>query len=428
MKTTIQSVKGTRDFYPEEMAVRAWLYDTVRRVSESFGYQEYDGPFLESVDLYAAKSGDELVNQQSYVFPDRGGDLITLRPELTPSLARLVAQRQRQLVYPLRWWSWGPFWRYERPQKGRAREFFQWNIDLIGPDTPETDAELVAIAVTFFKEAGVTPQQVNILVNDRRLMNAQFQQLGIQNELRQGVLRLIDRLEKLSPSEWDAYAREIGLSAQQLDGLKARLTDSELWRQSPELQRFFTAIQALGVSEYVRFAPHIIRGLLYYTGTVFEAWDVAGEFRSLFGGGRYDNLVSDVGGDPLPAVGFAMGDMVATLVLRKYGCLPKDVSASPAQVLVTVFDESLLPSSLTLAAQLRKSGLNVASYPEPAKLAKQFKYADRMGMRVAVILGPDEQATGMVNIKDLVKQSQQTVPQANAADVVHRTLESHPAS
>jgi histidyl-tRNA synthetase len=428
MKTTIQSVKGTRDFYPEEMAVRAWLYDTVRRVSESFGYQEYDGPFLESVDLYAAKSGDELVNQQSYVFPDRGGDLITLRPELTPSLARLVAQRQRQLVYPLRWWSWGPFWRYERPQKGRAREFFQWNIDLIGPDTPETDAELVAIAVTFFKEAGVTPQQVNILVNDRRLMNAQFQQLDIRTELRQDVLRLIDRREKLSPSEWDAYARETGLSAQQIDGLKARLTDSDLWRQSPELQRFFTAIQALGVSDYVRFAPHIIRGLMYYTGTVFEAWDVAGEFRSLFGGGRYDNLVSDVGGDPLPAVGFAMGDMVATLVLRKYDCLPKEISASPAQVLVTVFDESFLPSSLALAAQLRQAGLKVASFPEPVKLAKQLKYADRMGMRVALILGPDEQATGVVNIKDLVTQSQQTVAQPNAADAVRKMLESHPAS
>jgi len=428
MKKTIQSVKGTRDFYPEEMAIRAWLYDTVRRVSESFGYQEYDAPFLESIDLYAAKSGDELVNQQSYVFPDRGGDLIALRPELTPSLARLVAQRQRQLVYPLRWWSWGPFWRYERPQKGRAREFFQWNIDLIGPDTPEADAELVAIAVTFFKEAGVTPQQVNILVNDRRLMNAQFQHLDIQNELRQDVLRLIDRREKLSPSEWDAYAREIGLSEQQVDGLKARLTDSEMWRQSAELQRFFTAIQALGVSEYVRFAPHIIRGLLYYTGTVFEAWDVAGEFRSLFGGGRYDNLVSDVGGDPLPAVGFAMGDMVATLVLRKFGCLPKEISASPAQVLVTVFDESFLPASLDLAAQLRQAGLKVACYPEPARLTKQFKYADRMGMRVVLTLGPDEQATGVVNIKDLVTQSQQTVAQANAADVIRKMLESHPAS
>ena len=422
MKATIHSVKGTRDFYPEEMAVRAWLYDTVRRVSETFGYQEYDAPFLESIELYAAKSGEELVKEQSFVFPDRGGDLITLRPELTPSLARLVAQRQRRLVYPLRWWSWGPFWRYERPQKGRAREFFQWNIDLIGPDSPEADAELVAIAVTFFQQVGITPQQVNILVNDRRLMNAQFQHLEIQPELRPEVLKLIDRREKLSSSEWDAYAGETGLSAQQIEGLKARLADSELWRQSPELQRFFAAIAALGVGDYVRFAPHIIRGLLYYTGTVFEAWDVAGEFRSLFGGGRYDNLVSDVGGDPLPAVGFAMGDMVMTLILQKFGCLPKDISASPAQVLVTVFDESLLPASLALAAQLRQAGLKVASYPEQAKLAKQIKYADRMGMRLALILGPDEQSTGMVNIKDLSTQSQQSLPLSDAAAAIRRIL------
>ena len=422
MKATIHSVKGTRDFYPEEMAVRAWLYDTVRRVSETFGYQEYDAPFLESIELYAAKSGEELVKEQSFVFPDRGGDLITLRPELTPSLARLVAQRQRRLVYPLRWWSWGPFWRYERPQKGRAREFFQWNIDLIGPDSPEADAELVAIAVTFFQQVGITPQQVNILVNDRRLMNAQFQHLEIQPELRPEVLKLIDRREKLSSSEWDAYAGETGLSAQQIEGLKARLADSELWRQSPELQRFFAAIAALGVSDYVRFAPHIIRGLLYYTGTVFEAWDVAGEFRSLFGGGRYDNLVSDVGGDPLPAVGFAMGDMVMTLILQKFGCLPKDISASPAQVLVTVFDESLLPASLALAAQLRQAGLKVASYPEQAKLAKQIKYADRMGMRLALILGPDEQSTGTVNIKDLNTQSQQSLPLSDAAAAIRRIL------
>ena len=153
MKHTIQSVKGTRDFYPEEMAVRNLLYETVRKVSESFGYQEWDGPFLETIDLYAAKSGEELVKEQSFVFPDRGGDLITLRPELTPSLARMVAQRQKQLVYPLRWWSWGPFWRYERPQKGRAREFFQWNIDLIGVDTPEADAELSPWLPAFLKRS-----------------------------------------------------------------------------------------------------------------------------------------------------------------------------------------------------------------------------------------------------------------------------------
>ncbi len=218
MKPTIQSVKGTRDFYPEEMAVRNFLYATARKVSESFGYQEWDAPFLETIDLYAAKSGEELVKKQSFVFPDRGGDLITLRPELTPSLARMVAQRQKQLVYPLRWWSWGPFWRYERPQKGRTREFFQWNIDLIGVDTPEADAEMVAIAASFLREAGLAPEQVNILVNNRKLMDAELAALDIPAELRKEVFRLIDRRDKMPADEWEAYAAEIGLTAVQMDG------------------------------------------------------------------------------------------------------------------------------------------------------------------------------------------------------------------
>lgn len=423
MKATIPPIKGTRDFYPVDMAVRTWLYNTIRRVSEMFGYQEYEGPLLESIDLYAAKSGEELVNQQSFVFPDRGGDMITLRPELTPTLARMVAQRQRQLTYPLRWWSWGPFWRYERPQKGRGREFFQWNIDLVGANSPEADAELVAIAVTFFKEVGLAPQQINILVGNRQLMDAQFEQLGIPPAQRPEVLRLIDRRDKMAPDQWDANAGELGLDAAQLAGLKARLQDLELWRQSPDLVRFFAAIRALGVSEYVRFAPQIIRGLQYYTGTVFEAWDMAGEFRALFGGGRYDNLISDVGGEPLGGVGFAMGDMVISLVLQKFGCLPGDLEASPAPVLVTVFDEASFPASFALAAELRRAGLGVACYPEPAKLARQIKYADRMGMRVVAVLGPDEQAAGQVNLKDLRSGAQQPVARAAVAEAIRRILE-----
>ena len=184
MRKLIQGVKGARDFYPEDMAVRNWLYRIIQGVSEEYGYQEFDGPFLERVDLYAAKSGEELVKEQSFVFPDRGGDMITLRPELTPSLARMVAQRQKELTLPLRWWSFGPFWRYERPQKGRAREFFQWNIDLIGATSPEGDAEIAAIAAAFFRRAGLAPDEVSILVNNRRLMDQQFQKLGIPAELR----------------------------------------------------------------------------------------------------------------------------------------------------------------------------------------------------------------------------------------------------
>ncbi len=202
----IPSVKGTRDFYPEQMRVRSWLYRTMRRVSELFGYEEYDGPFLEYLELYAAKSGEELVREQAFVFQDRGGEWITLRPELTPSLARMVARKQRQLTYPLRWWSFGPMWRYERPQKGRSREFFQWNVDLIGANSPEADAELVAIGATFLREAGLHPEEVQILVNNRRLVDAQLERLNIPAEQRPAVLRLIDRRDKMPPQRWESYA------------------------------------------------------------------------------------------------------------------------------------------------------------------------------------------------------------------------------
>ena len=196
--------------------LKKWLLDhgsikRLRQISGSFGYQEYDGPFLESLELYAAKSGEELVKEQSFVFPDRGGNMITLRPELTPSLARMVAQRQRQLSYPLRWWSFGPMWRYERPGKGRSREFFQWNIDLIGAESPEGDAELVAVAAMFLREVGLSPDQVQILVNNRRLIDDELTAIGIPEPLHLDVVRLIDRRDKMSAASWKAYALEIGL-------------------------------------------------------------------------------------------------------------------------------------------------------------------------------------------------------------------------
>lgn len=423
MSSSILPLKGTRDFYPAEMGVRNWLYETVRHVSEAYGYQEYDAPFLESIDLYAAKSGEELVKEQSFVFEDRGGDLITLRPELTPSLARMIAQRQKQMIFPQRWWSWGPFWRYERPQKGRYREFFQWNIDLLGVDSPEADAELVAIGAEFLRQVGLAPHQVRFLINNRRLMDAVFEKLGIPAGRRPEVSGLIDRRDRMSEQEWENYAGEIGLSADQLDGLKENLANENLWQESDELVRFFEAIDALGARPYVEFAPHVVRGLLYYTGTVFEAWDQDGEFRAILGGGRYDNLVGDVGGDPLPGVGFAMGDAVVTLVLEKFGCLPDGLDRSPASVMVTVFDEAGLMESFSLAAELRRAELKVAVYPEPARLGKQFKYADRLGMRVAAVLGPDELRAGQVAVKDLRSGEQQTVGRAEAAQLIRNMLD-----
>ncbi|MGQ0601551.1 MAG: histidine--tRNA ligase [Anaerolineales bacterium] len=416
MKTKIQTVKGARDFYPEQMAQRNWLYQNMRAASQAFGYQEYDGPFLETLDLYAARSGEELVKEQAFVFPDRGGDAITLRPELTPSLARMVAARQGQLPRPIRWWSFGPFWRYERPQKGRSREFFQWNVDLLGVDSPAADAELAGVMAAFFSNIGLSATEVKIQFNNRRLMDGELNTLGL-NERKTEVLRLIDRRDKMNAEAWEKYAAEIGVTAAQLDGLKVVLADGELWKKSDECVAFIEAAAALGIADYLEYDPTVIRGLDYYTGTVFEARDREGEFRAILGGGRYDNLVGDVGGDRIPGVGFAMGDVVIGLVAQKYGKV-NDLRVSPSEVLVTVFGKETLAASLRLAAELRQAGLRAEWYPEAAKLDRQLKYADTYGIRFALILGPDELAQGTVALKDLRDRTQPVVARdAVAAEI-----------
>jgi histidyl-tRNA synthetase len=424
MKNIIQPVKGTREFYPEVMALRNFIFEKVRAASQAFGYQEWDAPYIESIELYAAKSGEELVKKQSFVFEDRGGDSIALRPELTPSLARMIAAKQGELTYPLRWWSFGPFWRYEQPQKGRTREFFQWNIDMLGVDSPEADAELIGVAAAFLRSVGLNPQQATIFVNDRRLMDSEFDALEIEKTKRLDVSNLIDRRPKMKAEAWDEYALEIGINKKQLDALKNMLTNFDLWKKSDHLTRLFTALEALGVKEYVKFDPNIVRGLLYYTGTVFEAYEMSGSLkRAILGGGRYDNLLADVGGQPLPGVGFAMGDVVIGIILQEKGLLPEFIP-SPAPVLVTVFDDSLLLKSYALAAELRRSGINVMVYPEPAKLPKQFKFADKMKMKVAVTIGTDEAEKGLVAVKNLLDGNQQVVRQNEALKVIRNILES----
>ena len=423
MKKVIPSVKGTRDFYPEQMAIRVWLYNTMREVAESFGYLEYEAPILESLELYAAKSGEELVKEQSYVFTDRGGSEVTLRPELTPSLARMIAQKQNELSFPVRWWSFGPFWRYERPQKGRTREFFQWNVDMLGVALPEADAENAAVLATFFQRVGLSPAQVIIKVNNRRLIDDRFDALDVPGDKRPAVSSWIDRREKMSPESWMDYGNEIGLSPEQINKIKEMLADKELWKLSSELTRFFAVIEALNLSPFFQFDASIMRGLLYYTGTVFEAWEVGGDIkRSILGGGRYDNLTRDVGGDPIPGVGFAMGDVVISLILEKYDLLPQDLQVNPAPVLVTVFDEERLLESFKLASELRRAGLNVICYPEAIKLQKQFRYADRIGARVTLVLGPDEVEQGRVAVKNLGKSEQVSVARSEVLGTIREIL------
>jgi len=393
------------------MALRTWLYNAVRAISERFGYQEYEGPLLEYLALYAAKSGEELVKEQSFVLTDRGGDMLALRPELTPTLARMVAQKQSVLPKPIRWWSFGPFWRYERPQRGRTREFLQWNIDLIGSNSIEADAEIAAISAEFFRSIGLGPDIIRIQVNNRRLMDAQLRAMGISGELVSTVFKVIDKREKMNDKTWSEYAASVGLADSQIASLRTMLGNRELWKQSDELVAFFAAIDDLGVRDYFEFEPSIIRGLDYYTGTVMEGRDVRGG-RSIFGGGRYDSLVADVGGDPLPAVGFALGDVVLSLMLEEYGKLPP-LTTCPTQVLIAVFDASLFRTARRLAAQWRARGLRVELYPDAVKLDRQLKYADAKNIPFAAILGPDEMAANCVTLKDLRNKSQERVAQCD---------------
>lgn len=423
MAEIVRSVKGTRDFYPDDMAVRRWMFDIIRDVSTRFGYQEYDGPCLEFIDLYAAKSGEELVKEQAFVFSSRGDDMLTLRPELTPTLARMVAQQQYELPLPLRWWSIGPFWRYEKPQRGRTREFYQWNIDLVGTESVAADAEIVAVAATFLKEAGLSPQQVCIYVNNRRLMDASFSKLAIEKNLRPIVFRVVDKLDKLSPEDWREYALDSGLAAAQVDGLVELLNDQGLWQDSDELVEFFDLIQTFDVADYVVYNPKVIRGLDYYTGTVFEAFELGGKSRAILGGGRYDNLVADVGGMRMPGVGFAMGDVVTELVLRDAGVVPERLGNKP-QVIVTLFDTTVLAESLQVAAEVRTAGFRTVVYPEADKLGKQFKYADKLDIPVAVILGPDELAEGKAAVKNLKTREQVTVAREELPAQIDQFLQS----
>jgi len=422
MAEIIRSVKGTRDFYPEDMAVRRWMFDIIREVSTRFGYQEYDGPCLEFIDLYAAKSGEELVKEQAFVFSSPGDDLLTLRPELTPTLARMVAQQQFEIPMPLRWWSIGPFWRYEKPQRGRTREFFQWNIDLVGTEKVSADAEIVAVAATFLQETGLSPEQVRIFVNNRRLMDSALSKLDIDETLKTSVFRVVDKIDKLSKREWQAFALESGMTQEQVDGLLSLLKDEDLWKESDELVAFFELIQSYGVGDYVAFNPKVIRGLDYYTGTVFEAFEIGGKSRAILGGGRYDNLVADVGGNPLPGVGFAMGDVVMELVLRDAGVIPENLG-NISQVIVTVFNEVTLAESIKVANTLRDAGYRVVLYPEFDKMGKQFKYADRLNIPVAVILGPDELEKSEVAVKNLRTREQVNVSREMLIEQVEKFLQ-----
>lgn len=419
-QTKFQPVKGTRDFYPQDMAFRNWLFAKIREVSQRFGYQEYEGPILEPFELYAAKSGQELVREQTFIFTDRGGRKLALRPELTPTLARMVAQKQSELPKPIRWFSIGPRFRYEQPQKGREREFYQWDVDLLGPENVEADAEIIVLVCEFFKSVGLSPREVVVKINDRRFADFKLSLIEISQAKRPQIFRAIDKKGKMSQSEWEGWLAKLGLTSLQIKDLGLLLKEKD-FSESEELVGLFSTLEDWGVAQFCEFDPTVVRGLDYYTGTVFEARDRQGEFRAIGGGGRYDNLVEVVGGPKLSGVGFAAGDVALEEVLKKFNLIPK-LSVCPTKFLVTVFDESLYRDSLKLFIKLASMGNNTEIYPDPqVKLEKQLKYADQKGIPYVLILGPEEAEKGLVTLKDMQTGQQKQILKENLADGLPKT-------
>lgn len=406
----IQNLKGFRDFLPADMAFQNWFYQNLKEVSESFGFQEYEGPTLEPLELYAAKSGEELVKKQAFTFVDKSGKTVALRPEMTPTLARMISQNENNLTFPVKWFTYGRRFRYESPQKGRGREFFQWDIDILGPDNPETDSEIITIAVNFYQKLKLTPSEVKIKINDRIYLEDRLNRIGIPKEKISPLFKIIDKKDKLTEKEFNEILKDTHFSGEQINGISEILSDKKGYERSDRLMRIFSYLDQTGMLPFVEFDPSIVRGLDYYTATVFEGWDVGGNFRAIWGGGRYDNLTSEVGSkNMIPGVGFAMGDMVMNEVLRLYNKFPT-LQVNKTKLLVTVFSPELFNDSLNFSLKLRQLGIICELYPDPnAKLEKQLKYADKKGIPFAVILGPEEIASDTVTVKNLATQTQKKV-------------------
>lgn len=418
------ALPGFRDFYPEDFSVRAHIMQAWRDVARRYGFAEYDGPPLEPLDLYTEKSGQEIVGQL-YAFEDKGGRQVALRPEMTPTLARMAGARAGSLRKPVRWFTVPQLFRYERTQRGRLREHFQWNVDILGEDAIEADAEILAVALDGLRRLGLGADHVVARFNDRRLLEQVLRHAGVPEEAlgatyavidklgRESMERTRERLESeagLPPAAVDAVLELPAMTG--LPAVAARWGDVPLVATEVERLESYGAILAeLGFGQWVRFDPSIVRGLAYYTGTVFEIFDRQGELRAICGGGRYDRLLGALGGADLPAVGFGMGDVVLRELLAAHGLLP-DTTPSVDYYVVCVTDgERAL--GRRVAQALRAAGWSVAYDLRGAGMGRQFKNADARGAARVVVLGPDEVAAGQAVVRDMVAGEEQRLPLAD---------------
>lgn len=405
-----QSYKGTRDYYPEEKRVQNYIFDTWQKVVESFGYEEYGAPTLENLEIYAAKSGQELVNEQTYNFTDRGGRTVAIRPEMTPTISRMVAARRQELAYPARLFSIANFMRYERPQRGREREFWQLNVDIFGVDSIAADVEIITMADAILKAFGAKAGDYIIRINNRkfiRYMMAEY--LGLDAVSALQMIKLFDRRNKITEQAFDEQALEIlGESqASDIEKIKQILNAKDIESLPEVLQRasaldeiktVFEGLRAAGVDGAV-FDATLMRGFDYYTGTVFEAFDIhPNNNRSLFGGGRYDGLVGLFGAEPISAVGMAPGNTMMEHFLEVHGLLPEN--ASKTDLYMVVIGNALTPAN-KLADQLRQNGLNVEVDITDRKLDKQIKTAVKKNIPYLLFVGAQDIEKGQYSMKNI---------------------------
>jgi len=412
---------GFRDFPPDQLQIRSHIFEAWRRASRRHGFQEYDGPPLESLELYTEKSGNEIVGQL-YAFQDKGGREVTLRPDMTPTLARVLAERSKALPKPIRWFTLPQLFRYERQQRGRLREHFQWNVDIVGEGGVGADAEVLAVAIDALRELGLTEDDFRARVSDRRLLSALLLSAGVPEESLLPAFGIIDKVERAEPARSlerlqsecvlsESQARDV-LDLFQEGGLeevaRAHGEDPQVASALAELEEYREILDGLGLGGFVEFDLRIVRGLAYYTGIVFELFDRKGELRAICGGGRYDRLLELVGGEPLPAVGFGMGDVVLTELLTDRGLLP-EVGREVDLYLVSIGPE-LRPLVLELARAHREKGRRVVYSLKSQSVRKQFSAASTEGARWVVILGPDEVEEGVAVVRDMASGGEARVP------------------
>ena len=410
-----QPYKGTRDYYPEDKRTQNYIFNTWRAVVERFGYEEYGAPILEPIDIYAAKSGQELVNDQTYVFTDRGGRNVAIRPEMTPTISRMVAARRQELAYPARLYSIANFMRYERPQRGREREFWQLNVDIFGVDQVTADVEIITIADTILKEFGAQSGDYVIRINNRKFINFMMSQyLGLEAVAAQQMTKLFDRRNKITEADFKEQADVIFgnhvdepriekvmaiISATSVEDLPEELKVADALS---EVLQVFNSLAKAGVTDVV-FDATLMRGLDYYTGTVFEAFDTHPDNnRSLFGGGRYDGLVGLFGAEPISAVGMAPGNTMIENFLSVHNLLPAQKSLT--KVYVVVIDDAL-DTANTVATQLRAAGINTELDITDRKIDKKIKTALKKNIEHLLFIGASD--NGSFSFKNVATEQEE---------------------